>query len=277
MNDECEIPACGILGKDFLKEFKCNIDYDHMVLTIRTDRGDILLNIFEGPNNQIAIPPRCEVIRHFKVSYKISLKQDQVLNAAEGTPGVMIARSIFDPKSPYLRVINTTNKIALINSILPKSENLSRYNIYSLDEINKTNSERKDKIKNLVTKDVPKYVRKELGELCEQYSDIFALDTDKLTVNNFYEQELKIKDQEPVFVKNYRLPQSHKAEINKQVDKLLESDLIEPSSSEYNSPLILVPKPSINGEKRWRMCVDYRLINKKLVGDRYPLQESMRY
>lgn len=92
-----------------------------------------------------------------------------------------------------------------------------------------------------------------------------------MTVNNFYQQKLRITDDTPFYSKNYRLPQSHKAEIDRQVGKLLESELIEPSCSNYNSPLILVPKPILNGEKRWRMCVDYRLINKKLIADKYPL------
>lgn len=74
-----------------------------------------------------------------------------------------------------------------------------------------------------------------------------------------------------MYSKNYRLPKTHKEEINRQVNKLLEDGLIEPSCSSYNSPLLLVPKPELGGVKRWRMCVDYRLVNKKLVADKYPL------
>ena len=58
---------------------------------------------------------------------------------------------------------------------------------------------------------------------------------------------------------------------NKQVTKLLQNKLIEPSQSNYNSPLTLVPKKSPTGEKRWRMCVDYRILNKNLVPDKFPL------
>lgn len=91
----------------------------------------------------------------------------------------------------------------------------------------------------------------------------FALPTDKMTVNNFYVQNFRTKDTEPVYVKNYRLPQKQKEEINNQVNKLLANDLIEPSMSSFNSPLILVSKKSTNGVKKWRMCVDYRLPNEK--------------
>jgi hypothetical protein len=92
VNNDCDIPASGILGKDFLKAFRSNIDYDDMILTLRTDNGAITFNIIDGPtSNKISIPPRCEVIRHFNVSYKVSMKEDQVLNATEVAPGVMLA------------------------------------------------------------------------------------------------------------------------------------------------------------------------------------------
>ena len=58
-----------------------------------------------------------------------------------------------------------------------------------------------------------------------------------------------------------------------QVQKLIDDEIVEPSKSEYNSPILLVPKESLPGsnEKRWRLVVDYRQINKKLVADKFPL------
>lgn len=94
---------------------------------------------------------------------------------------------------------------------------------------------------------------------------------DPLSVNNFYEQKLRTKSDNPVYVKNYRLPKTQKDEIDKQVSKLLTNNLIEPSVSSFNSPLILVPKKSNDGSKKWRMCVDYRMLNKQLIADKFPL------
>lgn len=265
--DNFEIPVHGLLGKDFLKIFQCNLDYATMILTVNTPRGSTTLPIFS--EDSLIIPPRCEVIRHFKIVGKNSI-EDQVIHPTEVAPGVIIARSIFNPNNPYLRVINTTNEPAMIKKTIPKSENLSNYYVFAIDEISQT-EERKKAILDLVGKEVLQYAKKGLLELCGQYSDVFALNTDKMTINNFYSQKLRIKDNAPVYVKNYRLPQSHREEINKQVKKLIDDELIEPSFSEFNSPLILVPKPTLNGEKRWRMCVDYRLVNKKLVADKFPL------
>lgn len=107
--------------------------------------------------------------------------------------------------------------------------------------------------------------------LCGRYADVFAFREDKMTVNIFYTQKLRLNDAFPVYVKNYRLPHSQKQEVDRQVQALLQNDLIEPSQSYYNSPLILVPKKSIDGQKAYRMCVDYRAVNRKLIADKFPL------
>lgn len=64
---------------------------------------------------------------------------------------------------------------------------------------------------------------------------LHKLDSDTLTTNNFYTQKLTLTDSKPVFIKNYRLPYSQKAEIEAQVNSLLKNNVIEPSVSSYNS------------------------------------------
>lgn len=93
-------------------------------------------------------------------------------------------------------------------------------------------------------KNSPKHIQNDLLPLLNEFNDIFALSTDKMTQNNFYEQKLRLNDNTPVYIKNYRLPKSQKEEITKHVQKLQDNNLIEPSKSPYNSPLILVPKKS---------------------------------
>ena len=99
------------------------------------------------------------------------------------------------------------------------------------------------------------------------------MESETITTNNFYEQKLKVKDNQPVYIKNYRIPHTHKEEIERQVKKLIDDGIVEPSCSEYNSPILLVPKKSLpnSKEKRWRLVIDYRQINKKLVADKFPL------
>ena len=48
---------------------------------------------------------------------------------------------------------------------------------------------------------------------------------------------------------------------------------MEPSFSEYNSPILFFPKKSLPGsdEKRWRLLIDYRQIKKILLSDKFAL------
>ncbi|KMQ89530.1 enzymatic polyprotein endonuclease reverse [Lasius niger] len=106
----------------------------------------------------------------------------------------------------------------------------------------------------------------------EDYNDIFHLPGDKLKGTNRISHSIITTDNVPVCVKQYRYPPIHKDEIKNQVDKLLEQDIIKSSISPYNSPLWVVPKkPDADGNKRWRLVIDFRKLNEKTIGDAYPL------
>lgn len=103
--------------------------------------------------------------------------------------------------------------------------------------------------------------------LVRKYAEVFAQPTDKMSVNNFYEQKIRLVDENPVYAKNYRLPHAHQQEIKRHVQTLMDNDIIESSTA----PIILVPKKSTGDTKKWRICIDYRNANKKLVMDKFPI------
>lgn len=102
--------------------------------------------------------------------------------------------------------------------------------------------------------------------------DLFHLQDDRLGKTNAVTHKIPTTDNTPVHTKQYRYPPIHKDEINKQMSALLANKVVVPSNSPYNSPLWIVPKkPDENGNKKWRMVIDYRALNEKSVADAYPL------
>lgn len=53
---------------------------------------------------------------------------------------------------------------------------------------------------------------------------------------------------------------------------MLENNIIEPAKSPWSSPLLIVPKKAdANGEKKWRVVIDYRELNERIIADKFPL------
>lgn len=267
--NEFNIPSHGIIGRDFNKYFNCKIDYADMTFTIRYSKTNIVIPIICEPSeNKLAIPARCETFRTFNLQ---NYTEPMVIPAQEISEGILIPNTIVYSKNPVIRVLNTNNDMKLIENKVAQVLKMSEFDIYKPTQGNVESNRERLKILSTFLEKTPAYIRDDLFKLCSEYVDIFALPNDKMTVNNFYEQKLRLKSDQPVYVKNYRLPQTQKEEINNQVSKLLSNNLIEPSVSSFNSPLILVPKKSQNGQRKWRMCVDYRLLNKNLIADKFPL------
>lgn len=73
---------------------------------------------------------------------------------------------------------------------------------------------------------------------------------------------------EPVQVKPYRYPNKQtKNEIEKLVKEILQSGTIMPSVSHLSSPVLQVKKK----HNTWRICVDYRELNKLTIKDESPI------
>lgn len=59
--------------------------------------------------------------------------------------------------------------------------------------------------------------------------------------------------------------------MDKQVKKMVEDKIIRPSTSPFNSPILIVPKKSTNDEKKWRLVVDFCQLNNNIIADKFPL------
>ncbi|GKA85106.1 putative reverse transcriptase domain-containing protein [Tanacetum coccineum] len=71
----------------------------------------------------------------------------------------------------------------------------------------------------------------------------------------------------PVTRTPYRLASSKMRELSVQLQELLEKGFIRPSSLLWRAPMLFVKKK----DRSFRMCIDYRELNKLTVKNRYPL------
>ncbi|GJZ30020.1 hypothetical protein Tco_0575067 [Tanacetum coccineum] len=71
----------------------------------------------------------------------------------------------------------------------------------------------------------------------------------------------------PVARAPYRLAPTEMKELSKQLQELLEKGFIRPSSSPWGAPVLFVKKK----DGSFRMCIDYRELNKLTIKNRYPL------
>ena len=64
-----------------------------------------------------------------------------------------------------------------------------------------------------------------------------------------------------------RLPHAYRELVHKEIQEMLDEGMIEPSSSEWTSPIVLVNKK----DGTLRLCVDYRQLNAGSQMDEYPM------
>lgn len=92
--------------------------------------------------------------------------------------------------------------------------------------------------------------------------------TDVLGCTKVLTHKIFLSNHMPIKQKPYRVSPTKLQIIKEHVEEMLEKDIIEPSTSPYAAPVVLVPKKN---NPKPRFCVDFRKINAVTYTDAYPL------
>ena len=109
--------------------------------------------------------------------------------------------------------------------------------------------------------------QQELLALLKEYQNSFAASSSDLGRTSLVEHRINTGDAKPIKQPPRRLPMHKRAEAEEHVQQMLKDGIIEPSSSAWVSPIVLVRKK----DGSTRFCVDYRKLNEATIKDCYPL------
>lgn len=205
------------------------------------------------------------------------------------SPGVLLARNV---SSPYTILTVTANKTCLpllnfglspqilpqgivlatlspshecqISSVSRELATVASPNPHSTDAAKST---RLNNVTKMIASDLLPSQVKDLTDLLTSYSDIFDFDGRPIGQTSQVKHRINTGDAAPIHRRPYRVSPSERQVIQQEVNKMLTKGIIEPSSSPWASPVVLVKKK----DNTWRFCVDYRHLNKVTKRDVYPL------
>jgi hypothetical protein len=87
-----------------------------------------------------------------------------------------------------------------------------------------------------------------------------------LGLTNLVQHKIDTKDEKPVKIPPRRVPLAQRKEVETEIQKMLDNDIIQPSHFPWSTAMVVVKKPT-----GIRICLDYRKLNEVTVKDSYPL------
>jgi len=183
----------------------------------------------------------------FQINESLTIPQALVTaykNANENYSYIITTIRNIDDKEQEIKIEPIT-----LEPYNPKSLQLN-----SIDETNPNEFYRYDEVMKLLRTDHLNIEEEErLRDLCAEHLDIFYIDGDRLTFTNEIKHQIDTGNARPIATKSYRYPVVHKEEVKKQVNKMLDDNIIRPSVSPWSAPVWVVPKKAdASGKQKWR-------------------------
>jgi len=116
---------------------------------------------------------------------------------------------------------------------------------------------------------VPKSEKGKYEKLLVKNFDVFSKDKLDLGTANNFEHRITLSENQPSYIKQFRIPEAHRDALVSQVKDWLKLGIIEPANSRFNSPIFVVPKK----DGTMRFVLDFRALNSNSHDDRYTMKD----
>jgi len=271
------IDSCSNLGV-ITKKFLEKLPYEYEAVGISAGRirlatknedysEDLILQIPVNINNKLKLHVRLRVVENEDPFYDI------VINLK-----TQIENRLFIHPDLYSLCQITSN--GLIKVIAPINNNCEDEKLFCVIKA-MNRQEAKQELKQIeglrpfdyihndhFLKTLNKEFRDEIVKILEKYLDIVATSTEEQTPSDLSPHKIRLKPgTRPIKQKFYRLTKLKTDILKGELAKIIEKHLIEPSHSEWSSPIVIVPK----GNGKYRLCIDYRKVNDVTEKDSYPI------
>ena len=259
-----------ILGVDFLKSKGAIIDFSNRTVSFDKRRQLVALNAF-------TVPAKSEKVIIARIKGK--KLPENVIGISSESPGLasqglLAAKSMSHAKNGSVihTVCNLSDKPITVkkNSSVGKFVCLSdKDRVFVVNESNATAASAQNKhvndndvmneIFSSIGRDLNSVEKNQLISLLQDYSNIFVNIDGKLGNCNILQHEINISsDKKPIRQRPYKIGNKQKQVLENMVADMLDQDIIEPSTSPWAAPCLLIAK---RNNSEYRFVVDYRSVN----------------
>ena len=276
---DIELPA--VLGYDFMTKNKCNIDVTSQTISLNDQIVSCQLesqlpSLFRITIDQkVTIPARSEMVLKASPLNSIPKGTNLVIDSTTESlqnRGILVAKALckVQPEGLPLRVVNVSDKPQTIykHTIAATAESIPDTNILTHPSDKPTNEapqfeEIFERCKGHLTPDQYQAVQ----TLLTKNEKVFSKSKYDIGLTHVVQHKIDTGNTRPIKQPPRRLPFSQRKEVDTEVQKMLDHNIIKPSHSAWSSPLVVVRK----ADSSLRLCVDFRKINEITEKDSYPL------
>lgn len=285
-----------ILGIPFISKFQCSINFKDNVLTsknfstplINLNSSNLMTNVCHNQEipvfamTKIVIPPGSQKIVKVKHNMPLNFNSDLIFitpNSFNLNKNYLVSNSVCkkNQNSLYVQIanfstesvhINKGTKLGVINEIF-SSENLYResVNMLETEEIGQVDHTDLKWSTDFDLSHLDYKLKVKVQKFLDKNRDVFASSVLDLPGCCTVPHSIRLTDNTPVRSRPYRVPYNLRREMDEQLNILLESEILVPSTSDFASPVMLVKK----ADGSYRLAVDFRKLNKNLIKDTYPI------